>query len=82
MADLDAEVCAVEVYEAGFARCFDAEIMPEAVEIVFYMRAWDSGTGGWVVWTSNDSPDISPIAARTTPNYTGTLSAVHVELSI
>lgn len=42
---------------------------------VYRLRAYDSGTAGYVYWTNTGtSPDLSPLAADTTPNYTGSLS--------
>ena len=48
--------------------------------ITYYMRARDSGTGGWVYWTTND-PTVTPSAATTSPNYTGTLSSTMIIFS-
>lgn len=46
----------------------------------YLMRAWDSGSGGrYVIWTSNETPNTSPQSSETTPNYTGTLSAIRIE---
>jgi hypothetical protein len=42
---------------------------------VYRLRAYDSGTEGYVYWTNTGtSPDLSPVDTDTTPNYTGTLS--------
>jgi len=41
--------------------------------IEFYQRAWDSGTGGYVYWSSV-APDPTPLPSETQPNYTGALS--------
>lgn len=49
---------------------------------LFYYRAYDSGTAGFVYWgpfTDKVGHD-TPSASETTPNYTGTLSNVHVWL--
>ena len=40
---------------------------------VFYQRALDSGTGGYVYWTSV-SPDPTPLPIDTQPPYTGVLT--------
>jgi len=42
----------------------------------YYLRAWDSGSGGRYVYWSNtgSSPDLSPASGDTTPNYAGSLS--------
>ncbi len=49
---------------------------------VYHMRAYDSGTTGWVTWTSSTTPpDVNPSSGETTPNYTGTLSAKHVQFT-
>lgn len=40
----------------------------------YFQRALDSGTGGYVYWTSVGTPDPTPTPSETTPNFTGTLS--------
>ena len=47
-----------------------------ATQTTFYLRAFDSGSGGRYVYWSNTgtSPDLSPSATDTTPNTTGSLS--------
>lgn len=45
----------------------------------YYMRAFDSGTIGWVYWTATD-PTATPLASTTTPNYTGTLGSYIIVL--
>ena len=41
----------------------------------YRLRAYDSGTAGYVYWTNTgSSPDLSPASGDTTPNYTGSLS--------
>lgn len=49
------------------------------LNITIINRAWDSGTGGYVYWTSNRVPNPTPTASSTRPNYTGTLSGHTVE---
>lgn len=45
----------------------------------YRMRAYDSGSGGrYVYWTSTTTPDTSPSASDTTPNFTGSLSNVSI----
>ena len=39
----------------------------------YYVRARDSGTGGWVYWNTTDAT-ATPLSTDTTPNYTGALS--------
>ena len=41
----------------------------------YHLRAYDTGTAGWVYWSSVDTINLSPGAGDTAPNYTGTLSA-------
>lgn len=41
---------------------------------IYYQRAFDSGTGGLVYWTSENSPNFLPPPITTTPIYTGVLS--------
>jgi len=43
----------------------------------YSLKAYDSGTAGWVQWTATD-PTATPLAGATTPNYTGSLSAKHI----
>jgi len=45
-------------------------------QTTFYLRAFDSGSGGRYVYWSNTgtSPDLSPSATDTTPNTAGSLS--------
>jgi len=47
-----------------------------ATQTTFYLRAFDSGSGGRYVYWSNTgtSPDLSPSATDTTPNTAGSLS--------
>ena len=47
-----------------------------ATQTTFYLRAFDSGSGGRYVYWSNTgtSPDLSPGTTDTTPNTTGSLS--------
>ena len=43
-----------------------------------YMRAWDTGTSGFVQWSATLSNYLAtPSSAQTTPNYTGTLQNPH-----
>ena len=45
----------------------------------YRLRAYDSGSAGWVTWTSDqEPPNISPAAADTTPNYSGSLTIKHI----
>lgn len=48
----------------------------------YYMRGWDSGSGGryvtWGPFTDSPASHLTPSAGDTTPNYTGTLSSPHV----
>lgn len=50
------------------------EAVVVAEEKVYFQRALDSGTGGYVYWTSVGTPDPTPTPSETTPNFTGTLS--------
>lgn len=52
-----------------------------ALTYSYFLRAWDSGTGGLVYWTSADKA-ATPAATDTNPNYTGTLSVTQVVFSI
>lgn len=45
--------------------------------VTYLMRAWDSGTAGWVQW-SNVRPAATPLTTDTQPNYSGTLSLTHI----
>lgn len=49
-----------------------------------YLRARDSGTGGYVTWGPTAAPEtwLTPVAADTSPNFTGTLSDVHEWLAV
>ena len=49
-----------------------------AMPITYLMRAWDSGLNTYVYWTSETNPNTAPTSGITSPNYTGTLSAVTV----
>lgn len=51
-----------------------------ATVTLYYMRARDSGTSGWVYWTAND-PTLTPLASTTNPNYTGALSVFQIVFS-
>jgi hypothetical protein len=46
----------------------------------YYFRAFDSGTSGWVTWSSSGLPNLTPTSTQTTPNYTGTLSRLAIEV--
>lgn len=47
--------------------------------MAYLLRAFDSGTADYVTWESVPYPlDTAPIAATTTPNYTGSLSSVAI----
>ena len=47
-----------------------------ATQTTYYLRAYDSGSGGRYVYWSNTgtAPDLSPSASDTTPNFTGSLT--------
>ena len=49
---------------------------------LYYFKAYDSGTAGYVVWGpyNETTGHSSPSASETTPNYTGTLSNIHIYL--
>ena len=49
---------------------------------LYYYRAYDTGTAGFVDWGPYADPVIglNPSASQTTPNYTGTLQHQHVWL--
>jgi hypothetical protein len=48
----------------------------------FFMRAYDTGTSGYVFWSSSAGPLLTPSASQTTPNFTGTLQNAHVYHSV
>ncbi len=52
----------------------------EHLGTTYSYRAWDSGTGGWVTWQSIGFQNPNPTKAQTSPNYTGVLSNVTVEV--
>jgi hypothetical protein len=44
-------------------------------QTTYYLRAYDSGTAGYVYWSNTGTePDLSPDTTDTTPNYSGSLS--------
>ena len=46
-----------------------------ATQTTYYLRAYDSGTAGYVYWSNTGtSPDLSPDTTATTPNYSGSLT--------
>lgn len=46
-----------------------------ATQTTYYLRAYDSGTAGYVYWSNTGTePDLSPDTTDTTPNYTGSLT--------
>ena len=49
-----------------------------AVAKIYFMRGFDSGTNGWVVWGPFNTALTTPTPTQTTPNYTGTLSAINI----
>lgn len=49
--------------------------------VTYLMRAWDSGTAGWVQWT-NVKPSYVPTASETQPNYSGVLTLTHIAKKI
>ncbi len=47
--------------------------------VFYYQRAVDvGGTGGYVYWTTRGTPNPTPAATETTPNFTGTLQSYTV----
>jgi hypothetical protein len=44
----------------------------------FLMRGWDNGLGQWVEWGPFNFAFTTPSAGQTRPNYTGSLSQIHV----
>lgn len=62
--------------ELGQQQQVDAIVETVTVEEmkVYFQRALDSGTGGYVYWTSVGIPDPTPTPSETTPNFTGMLS--------
>jgi len=53
------------------------------VSYLYYLRGWDTGSGGrFVYWGPYSTPDanLTPTSDQTTPNYTGTLQNPHVWL--
>jgi hypothetical protein len=59
---------------------FMASICGVACAQLYYFRAYDSGTAGYVYWGPYDEVvgHSTPASSETTPNYTGTLSNVHI----
>ena len=45
---------------------------------LYYLAGYDSGLVQWVTWGPFTTPKTDPTAAQTTPNYTGSLSGIHV----
>lgn len=46
-----------------------------ATQTTYYLRAYDSGTAGYVYWSNTGTePDLSPGTTDTTPNYSGSLT--------
>jgi hypothetical protein len=53
-----------------------------AAAALYYFKGYDSGTAGYVTWGpySEFYGHSSPASTETTPNYTGTLSVIHIHL--
>jgi hypothetical protein len=74
------------IYEGHVAKSYNAvrlfdRVSQETVTInvssqqnVYYQRAYDDGTAGYVYWLTEGAPNPTPLAIETQPNYTGALS--------
>jgi hypothetical protein len=61
---------------------FTLSVFGAASAKLYYFRAFDSGTAGYVYWGPYNEPEghSTPSSTETTPNYTGSLSGVNVWL--
>jgi hypothetical protein len=71
-----------EVIEVDRRAAREISLSAAVASRAFYLRARDSGTGYDVIWGPMSRPDELLAPTTTSPQYTGTLSGIHVAVVI